>query len=211
MSRTLHAAVAAATVGSTVKLAEMAEFAFPSGTLRTTTSPRDITWNGLVYSANALLVGSSGISENIDFKPRRVTFQLAGGFAAALNAVNTDQYHFCSATFYQAFLDDSDNLLGDPVALGDSLQMSYAVITASEDALTIDLSVEGLEILASRDSANLASNVAQQRRYPGDTGMIYAEVIPTFELTWGGGVTRMRDGDKGDRYEPAPFVGGRTP
>lgn len=210
MSRsTLSPAARAETGKNSVRVAELAEFAFPGGTIRITTAERDIYWNGVVWSANALLQDFSGVSESSDLKARRISIQLSALDSTLLNRIFTDKYHYARVQLYLVFLDESWQLIAEPYAFGDELLLSNCAVSLDTEAGSVELSAETWDIFNQRDSAALATPESQRMRYPGDSGLDRVAAILTQDIEWGGRSVRIGEiSGPGTGIPGGPFLGG---
>lgn len=187
MTRTnLQVANAEASAANTVRAVALLDIAFPSGTLYATTAERPIVYNGIRYNPSGVFGGSKGIAETTDLKPKRISINLSGVDAALKTKLVTDAYHYAETNLYVAFCDENWRMVADPYPLGESLVMSGAVITLDQEAGTVEVSAETLDIFNQRSSATLATPETQKLRYSGDTGMDAVRAISEAELIWAG-------------------------
>lgn len=169
-----------------VRAAMLLDIAFPSGTLYATTAERPIIYNGIRYNPSGIFNGSKGITETSDLKPKRISINLSGVDSGLKTKLVNDAYHYAETNLYLAFCDENWKPVADPYPLGESLIMSGAVITLDQDAGTVEVSAETLDIFNQRSSAALATPESQKLRYAGDTGMDAVRPITEAELIWAG-------------------------
>lgn len=177
----------------TLRIAELVELNFPSGSIRITTAAMNVSYNGNTYASTPVLLGHEPFIEPSILKASRTILHLSGLDSGLLSKLLTDNYHYSLVNVWIGFFDQNWVLVDAPYQIADSLIMSSGQIQMNPQAGVIDLACEGYEIFGDRDAAALATPQAQRLRYAGDSGMDRCKTILSGEVKWGGVLSRVSD------------------
>lgn len=154
-------------------------------TLGLTESGYDIELNGVTYLANGLLLGVSNYKETAEVKVNNLTLVLSSVdqtiTALLLQNNQIGREVLISRVIYDP--DDHKTILAvEEIAVGEIVSFSNG--STSEDS-AMSITVSSLFADWERKNGRTTTNASQQRVFPGDKGMEYANSIDK-ELKWGG-------------------------
>lgn len=144
----------------------------------------DIVYDGNTFRGVGQYGGISRVDETSELQVNGVDLTLSGVDTALISiALDPTEYTGRGATLYIAVIDDSYQLVGEPIIIFKG-QIDRQVIDAGSTA-TIKLSVENRLAIFNKPTSLRHNDEVQQRRYPGDLGFQYAEQAKSGEIIWG--------------------------
>ena len=171
----------------------LVELDFAGGTIRLTSAALPITVGGNVYTALGSLLEVSNVVESATSTNERLTFGLAvtasAQFAAAMGDPTT--YRGKAARLYLQLIDDTFQPAGAPVQRW-SGYMDKINIERKPASKTGGASTGRIQLVCSRAGMARVRNaqglrltdVQQQTRYPGDTGLRYVTTLVQQPTRW---------------------------
>lgn len=184
--RTLDPAIESAIEGNYTE-AWLIEFAFPSGSIYTTTADRAIPFGGDNYLPDGTVVSFIGPTERGDGRVQEVRFELSP--TSAVIGKLTDGYQFRRATLYFTVLDSDHEVVDAPVKVGDYF-MSHMEVRGADKTFAASLVCDSQALPFRRSNGVISSGSDQNARFAGDTAFSYTAKIEGIDLTWGGARAR---------------------
>lgn len=180
---------------SSLQFILLVDLVFTTGAIYVTDLDRAITVGGTVYTPAAVLMGLSGVEDNLDGKARSITVSLAGNDATLRSRVLANRIAFGDCLVRMAFCDTAWTIIDTPIVLSRS-QLSNASANYDEGSGLIEINAESSSILFSRNARQLVSNQSQLLRFPGDTACSRVSDLANKKINWGGAGARVKPGGR---------------
>lgn len=182
MPRTVNAATKTALEGDSLQLAHLVQFDF-SSTLRFTDNYRRVLWGSLEYLPAGHLLSFGSSQETQDLRVGSVNITLSGVEQSYVSIFLNQQYINRRARIWLAFLDASNDIIGDPIPTFDGEVVGYSIQDSDESSIiSVDVASHWADF--ERKNARYTNNNSQQFYFPNDTGMRFsAESIK--DIKWG--------------------------
>lgn len=149
-----------------------------------TESSYDITYNGINYLSNGILLSIGNIKESSDLKVNSVGINLSSVDKSIIAILLQNDQIGRQVTIRRAYIErDTGNIFHAEV-------LTYGEITAfgnnsSKDSSVLNLSISGAFADWQRVSGRVTTVASQARHYPNDKGMEFANQVRD-DLVWGG-------------------------
>lgn len=181
--RDITSAVKSEIVKTVVRPILIAELDFVSGYFRAWTGIGDLPWDSKTWAGLGSQMGVSDVKETQNVVASGLSFQLTAP-SALLSIVLGEQYQGRPANLWLGFLDDSGNVIDDPIG-----PFGYRM-----DTMEIDEGAETSTIAVQTESRLRDLDRARERRYthedqqidfPGDRGFEYIAGLQDKAIVWG--------------------------
>lgn len=161
------------------------EVYFDDETVYMTDAFKDISYNSNTYTAVGHFMGFSDIEEAAEVIVSSVTLSLGGIDQVWISRVLNKAYIDRTVKVYTAFLDDSQDLVIDPVLIFEG-RMDTPTISEDPDAGTSSVSVTATNAWVdfSRTTGRHTNHEEQQIHFAGDKGFEFASEIVS-DIKWG--------------------------
>lgn len=177
------AQVIAASGGEVVRPVLLSALDWPSGMVRLTSAPFNVTWGGNTYLGVGDLGEISRVEEGPETKSYGITLALSGIRPEYLNEVTTSPVQGRSCRLWFGMLDDSHQLIGDPLEIfGGRMDVATVEMGAT---CTITVSAESRLVDWERPRVRRYTHEDQQAAFPGDRGLEFVVGMIEVELLWG--------------------------
>lgn len=183
MSRTLSAAVLAATQAANVPLILLVELVFDSGSVRVTNAAYTFSWNGFSWIGLGRLGSIDAVEEAAGVQANAVGLRLSGVPVDMVSIAVGEHYQGRACRIYAAPLSASFEVLGSPVKIFEGRMDTMAVDIGS--TATITLTAESRLADLERARVRRYNDADQQAEYPGDLGLRFAEEMVEKQVRWG--------------------------
>lgn len=208
MSRGLTAEFVTAAEAASGEAYLLAEFEFPSGTIRYWTGYGDLVWNSNTYSGVGHLGGVSPFMETQTLQAEGIVFNLSGIPSSLISVATTEKYQDRVCRLYLALVsggesltDESGNPItdesGNPILIsvgGSVIADPMRVFTGYMDVMeaqddggtsTLKLSAESVLTRLKRNKERRYTNEDQKSRYPDDDGLDQMNALQDQKIVWG--------------------------
>lgn len=163
----------------------IARIEFNSLTLGLTEAGYDISYNGVNYLSNGLLLGVSNYKEAAELKVNDITLVLSSVdqtiSALLLQNNQIGREVFIDRVIFDRF-NPGDILYVEEIAVGEITGFSNG---STKESSAMSITVSSLFADWQRKNGRTTTNSSNQRFYPNDLGMEFANSINN-ELKWGG-------------------------
>jgi len=188
---TLRAILSADETG---ELFHFMEFQFSGGTIRYTTGPHDMTWNGQTWTGIGGALGFEPVEEGADLRAQGMAVVMSGVNQAIINVLLSQNYLGREAMVWMAHLDSSKKIICDPSKdlifsgrMNDGFDVEEVPGDHSKPGSVIIRArlVSRLSDLGARNGIQTTLGV-HQAFFPGD---MFFEFIPDMlgkRFSWGG-------------------------
>lgn len=183
MSRTLTGAVDAALAAANLRTLLLGELYFDGATEYVCNADRNFVWNGNTYLGAARVGRIDPIEEGSEIKMYGIALTLAGVVSAQIAEALTDYYQGRPCIIRMAILDDSYQIVADPVVVFRG-RMDQMRVKLGKTA-TITLTVENRLADWDRPRVSRNNHEDQQRRHPSDRFYEYTAQTAAKTLPWG--------------------------
>lgn len=183
----------------------LAEIQFTSGVSRMWTGIGNITWNSQTWIGLGSLAQVSAISQNSDVSAENITLTLSGIPSDLVSqAINECRQNY-SVQVWLGFLNDSNQIIVDPVLLF-SGHMDVPTVQDGGETCTILITAENPLVDLQRSSSRRYTHDDQQIAFPGDRGFQFVASIQTWNGVWGrpGAGGGSSSGSGGGVRKPSP-------
>ncbi len=168
-----------------VRMFDLVEFYFDSGTIYTSMAYKEISWNGNTYLATGNFLKLSGISEEIGLKVGAVSITLSGVNQANIAIALSEDYTDRQVKIYRGFLSEEHLVIANPVLMFDGRIDSFSLsedIESGNSALTWTVPSHWADF--EKRSGRRCNIEDQQLHFPDDKGFDFASEIVK-DLKWG--------------------------
>ncbi len=202
MSRTLTAPALAAIQAQRAELIHLLSMTFLGGTIRFTTGPNNVDWNGNTYSAAGGAMTFEAITETPDPSGQRLKIILDGVSLTAIAALLSQSYIGRLATLRRAWIDSGGSIIADPAILFTGYLNTPWVVTEDWDKRWCKVETEIVSPLAVFNQVRgiTADKTSHQRWFSTDT--FFSHIVDKPEGDFGWGITNAQ------ARPPGP-IGGR--
>lgn len=183
MPRSLPGALLTASQQDAITPIMMVALDFSSGFVRAHTGVGTIVYGGNSYLGVGTLGGISTVQETGELGANGVTLTLSGVDPANISRALGEHYQGRSATIYLGLADTATSVLIDAVTLFKG-RMDTQTITLGEQG-AISLKIESPVADWARPRVRRYNNADQQKLYPGDKGLEFAEQTVDKTIKWG--------------------------
>lgn len=187
MARTLTAAALAALQGQRAEVQHLLDLAFSGGTVRFTSGPHNVDWNGNAYSAAGDAMSFESVTETPDPSGQRLRIVLDGVQLGAIAALLSQNYIGRLATVRRAYLNAAGTIIADPLVLFTGYMNTPWEVTEDWDGRWCKVSTELVSPLAVFEQVRgiTADKTSHQRFYATDTFFAHIVDKPTGDFGWG--------------------------
>lgn len=158
---------------------------FNGVTVGLTESSYDISYNGVNYLANGLLLGVSDYKETADVKVNDITLILSS-VDQTISAIILQNNQIGREVFVDRVIynptDPNSIMYVEEVAVGEVTSFSNG---STSDGSVMSITVSSLFADWQRKAGRTTTNSSQQLQYPDDLGMEYSNNVKD-DLKWGG-------------------------
>lgn len=164
--------------GRSLRLAILAEFVLPSGDeFRFWSGAGTLTWDGEAFTGVARLGRVTGAGESAEIRTTETVYSLAGITEfESLNAFLEDPIRGGTAKAWLGFLDESEQVIEDPILLDESVLDTATPSFAEDGSAVLNLNATSAIFRWQKPIGRFITHEDQQELYPGDTGF---DRIPT--------------------------------
>ena len=183
MSRSLTTAMANASTADVVRPILLIDLAFSDGTVRYTTSDRDVVFNSNTYTATGQFASISAVEEGTELEANTITVGLNGIPSANLSLALGQTYQNRTGTVYLGFLDSSYALIADPfIAFQGRMNSMDGTLGKT---CTIQLQIQSRLVDWDKARIRRYTNEDQQEFFSGDKGLEFVSEMVEKDLIWG--------------------------
>ncbi len=168
---------------SSVQLVFFAEFNFLNTTVRLSTANGPLEWNGNQWLGIGDFGGISSLNETSSLEAKGIEFILDGIPSDIISTVFNEEYRNRVANLWIAFLDNSRNVIDDPIGPFGYL-MDYMEINEGVETSTITIRAENKLKIMKQASNRRSDNQDQQIEYPDDMGYQFVASIQNKVIQW---------------------------
>jgi len=182
--RVISSEMLAALLASPVSPSYLFEGTFASSNLYLWDGTGPLVWDGKTYLGNGWFRGPSSISENNGISAHGIDIHLNGVSPDLVSLILSDSDHGCRGLLRFACLDDSGEVIDDPLIMFEG-NLSAPRINDSDDTAEIILSYEDDLIFLNRSVETRYNHESQQSLFPGDQGFSYVAGLSNWTGFWG--------------------------
>ncbi|HCR85341.1 MAG TPA: hypothetical protein DIV86_01555 [Alphaproteobacteria bacterium] len=157
---------------------------FDSGHLRLWNGVGDFTYNSEIYTGAGTLLSISEIKETTSIQANGMQLGLSGIPASIVSIGLNENYQDRPLTIWLGAIDDSGNLISNPVRMFKG-KMDVLSFEESGETATALLSVENILIDLQRDKTRNYTHEDQQIEFTGDEGFKFITSLQEKEVIWG--------------------------
>ena len=183
MSRSLTTASSNATIADVVRPVLLIALEFSDGTVRYTTSDRDVVYDSNTYTATGHFASISAVEEGTELESHSITVGINGVPSANLSLAMGATYQNRTATVYLGFLDSNYALIADPFVAFKG-RMNSMDVQLGETA-SVQLSIESRLVDWDKARIRRYTNEDQQNYFAGDKGLEFVNEMVERDLIWG--------------------------
>ena len=183
MAREMQDAVSAEVQAARLTPVGLVELEFGSGVVRLWSGVGTFQWGGQDWTGTGTLGSISRITETTDIKASSLDLQLSGIPSAILSILLAEDWQGRSGRVYYAVLDDTLQLIGQPVRIFKGLMDLVTVREGAEAAVSLRLESRSVDMARVRARRWTAED--QRGEYPGDTGCDAVASIQEVNFVWG--------------------------
>ena len=181
--RTTTTAVDTALAAEVIRPCALVRLDFASGNVLVNSTASTITYSAEDYLGVGDLGAIDTIEEAGSVQPTGIKLTLSGIPPSYLSIALGDDYQGRDVKIYTALLDESHQLIADPVLVFQG-RMDYMSIAMAETA-TITITAENHLANWNRPRVRRFNDKDQQDKYPGDKGFEFVEQMIETEILWG--------------------------
>lgn len=187
MSRTTTALALAALQGQRAEIFHLLSLNFSGGTIRFTTGPADMVWNGNTYSAAGSAMSFEAVTETPDPSGQRLRIILDGVSLTAISALLAQNYIGRTGTLRRGYIDGGGSIIADPFILFTGYLNSPWQVSEDWDNHWAKVETELVSPLAvfSQVRGITADKTSHQRWYSTDTFFSHIVDKPEGDFGWG--------------------------
>ncbi len=182
MSRTIHADTLAALSDPTVRFMYMVEIQMDSGTIAFNGALKNYVVDSKTFVGLGNLGRVGAVQESTQLDPASISISLSGVNQTLVAAILGENYLNRRGLVYIAILDESDNIIGDPILHFDGLIASLDITYGRTSS--ISLTLNDRLVLWNRPKVRRYTKQDQQVSYPSDKGFDFVESIANKEVIW---------------------------
>lgn len=161
------------------------EFVFDGSPTYITDAPRDISWNGNIYTGLGHFLGFSDIEETAELQVTSVTGTLSGVDQTYVSIFLSETYIDRTVNLYKAFLNNAEAVISDPVLIFSGRISGVSIDEDPESGqCTIAMDAASQWVDFERRPGRHTTDSEQQIYFPGDKGFEFASEV-TKEVLWG--------------------------
>lgn len=184
MSRDMSAGMEAEIQKPVLKPLLLAYADYRSGAVYTHNGRGTIAWDGHDWIGVGEFLSLDGFDENSDGSSSQATVTLSGVNDDQVAIAYSDDYQGRTAKLWLAAVDESGDLIADPVPIVSGM-MNTMADQSSGDTATLQLTIE-TQMLSQRRTRNWRlTDGHQQLLFPGDLGLEYVAGLAQAKLNWG--------------------------
>ena len=162
----------------------LVELEFDSGTTRVWNGYGVLSWNGHDWLGTGELGRIGDISETSDLRAETITLELSGIPATTIAVALGEPHQGRPARIYLGFVDDSAQVLPDPILLHEGRIDSMPVEDDGETA-TIRVVVESRLAMLERSRERRITDQDQRRDFPNDRAYEFVAGLQDKQIRWG--------------------------
>lgn len=161
----------------------IAELDFVGGYVRAWTGIGDLIWDSKTWAGLGSQVGVSDIEETLNVVASGLSFQLTAP-SSILSIALSEHYQGRPANLWLGFLDDSGNVIADPIGPF-GYRMDTMEIDEGAETSTITIQTESRLRDLDRARERRYTHEDQQIDFPGDLGFEYVAGLQDKVIVWG--------------------------
>ena len=185
MSRGADTALAAAATQAVVRPYLLVELEYPAETLRVTSLPFDLTYDGDLYQGVGRLGSISEISEGTEIRSYGLALRMSGIPTDYRDAVIEADAQGKPGRVWLGLLDANHVPIGTPLKVFQG-RIDITDIEVGE-TIAVTVSLESRLVDWERPRIRRFTDQDQKRAWPGDRGLEYVQAVSDMELVWGRG------------------------
>jgi len=203
VARTVTAASLVALQAQRGEIIHLLSMGFSGGTIRFTSGPHNVGWNGNTYSAAGSAMSFEAINETPDPAGQRLRIILDGVSLGAIAALLAQDYIGRLATLRRGWINSGGQIISDPIILFQGYLNAPWVVTEDWDNRWAKVETEIVSPLAVFNQIRgiTADKTSHQRWYSTDTFFSHIVDKPEGDFGWGIGTTTYRG------FPPNPWHG----
>lgn len=189
MGRTITAASLAAVQAQGAEIQHLLSLDFSAGTVRFTSGPHDVTWNGVNWSAAGSAMSFEAVTETPDPSGQRLQITLDGVSLGAISALLAQNYIGRTGVLRRAYMNSAGAIIVDPIVLFTGYMNTPWEVTENWDKenpyckVTTEL-VSPLAVFNQLRGIT-ADKTSHQRYFAGDTFFAHIVDKPSGDFGWG--------------------------
>lgn len=187
MTRTVTAATLTALQAQRAEIIHLLSLNFSGGTIRFTSGPNNVDWNGNTYSAAGSAMSFEAVTETPDPSGQRLRIILDGVSLGAIAALLAQSYIGRTATLRRGYIDGGGSIIADPFILFTGYLNTPWVVTEDWDNRWCKVETEIVSPLAVFNQVRgiTADKTSHQRWFTGDTFFAHIVDKPEGDFGWG--------------------------
>lgn len=183
MGRSLTTAAANASVADVVRPILLIALEFSDGTVRYTSSDRDVIYDSNNYTAAGHFATISAVEEGTELEANRIVVGINGVPAANISLALGQTYQNRAGTVYLGFQNASYALIADPFVAFKG-RMNSMDITLGK-TVTVQMGLESRLVDWDKARIRRYTNEDQQNYFTGDKGLEFVNEMVDKDLIWG--------------------------
>jgi hypothetical protein len=142
-----------------------------------------VSGSSVTYIASDFILGISNHTEETDVTKSTISMNLSGANQTFISTVLNENVVNDDVTIYRGFLDDTNNIIADPMLLYKGKIESFDIQETDKDS-AVGLSIVSHWADFEKKNGRKTNNTSQQRFFSGDVGMDFASQTVQ-DIKWG--------------------------
>lgn len=184
MSRTLTASMQTEVTSSVLSPIVLVELDFDSLPFNAWSGMSDLTWDSKTWTGAGSLMSFGSLEETTEVRALGTSITITGLNSAITSAALSEDYQGRSATIWLGAMDDSGNVVADPIIVFGG-RMDVMTINERGEQVSINITIENRLIDFERTKIRRYTDQDQKIDYPNDKGFEFVAAIQDKEIVWG--------------------------
>jgi hypothetical protein len=187
VGRTATAATLAALAGQQAEIIHLLSLTFSGGTIRFTSGPHNVVWNGNTYSAAGSAMSFEAVNETPDPSGQRLRIALDGVQLGVISALLAENYIGFTGTLRRGYINAAGAIIADPLVLFTGYLNTPWEVTEDPDNRWCKVTTELVSPLAVFNQVRgiRADLISHQAHFAGDTFFAHTVDKPAGDFGWG--------------------------
>lgn len=134
---------------------------------------KDLTYNGVTYSASSLFLGISDVTESPEVAVDSLVVSFSGADQTIIALLLNNNYSEANTTIYKGFLDSNQNLIANPFILFKGRVESFE-LSENENSSQININIASHWADFEKIQGRKTNTGSQQIYFSGDKGFDFA-------------------------------------
>jgi len=184
MSRVLSSNMATEFASDTLSPIVLVKFDFDTLPLYLWSGVGDLDWDSETWTGAGNLMSFGSLEETTEVRAIGTSITLNGLNQSVISAALTEDYQGRTATIWLGAMDESGNVVSDPVIIFGG-RMDVMTIEEGAEDVSINITVENRLIDFERTKIRRYTDQDQKIDYPNDKGFEFVAAIQEKEIVWG--------------------------